>query len=205
MQTGATMSDEKNETQCSVYLADTEQIEQELYREKFRAKYLKTLRSTVYALVFVAAASVLIATLVLPILQIYGNSMDPTLKEGEIVICVKKQSYTYGEICSFYFNNKILVKRIVACPFDYVDIDEEGNVFVNGALIDEPYVDKKSLGNCDITFPYLVPEGTYFVLGDNREASLDSRSSEIGCIEKDEFVGKLILAVWPLSSMKTIK
>lgn len=186
-------------------LTSTEQIEQELHRQKFRAKYMKTLRSTLYALVIVAAVSVLIATFFLPILQIYGNSMEPTFKEGQIVVCVKKGNYEYGDICSFYFNNKILVKRVIACPFDYVDIDEEGNVFVNGTALDEPYFIKKAFGkNSNIEFPYQVPENSYFVMGDNREASVDSRSTEIGCIKKEEFVGKLFFVVWPFSAMKSV-
>ena len=198
------MENKEYDSEVSEYLADTKQIEQELYHEKFRSKYLKTLRSTLYALVIVAAVSVLIATLILPILQIYGNSMEPTFREGQIVICVKKSSYDYGDICSFYYNNRILVKRVIAHQFDYVDIDEDGNVSVNGETLNEPYIKEKAFGNCDIELPYQVPEGTYFVMGDNREASVDSRSTEVGCVSKDELVGKLIFVVWPLSEMKII-
>lgn len=181
-----------------------EQLEKELKREKYRHRYGKTMRSTVYILITVAAAAVLVATLWMPVLQIYGTSMKPTLDEGEIVVSVKSPKIERGDIIGFYYNNKLLVKRVIALPGDTVDIDENGNVYLNNKQLDEPYVAEKALGDCDISFPYEVPNERYFIMGDHRELSLDSRNSAIGCVSKDQISGKLIFSVWPIAKFGKI-
>lgn len=178
-----------------------QQLEVELERERYRTRYAKVLRSTVYALVIVAAVAILISTLFLPVLQIYGNSMEPILVEGDIVVTVKSGTLRSGDIISFHYNNDILVKRVIAQAGEWVDIDEEGNVYVNGELLDEPYLTEKAKGECDIVLPYQVPEGRVFVMGDHRSASIDSRSTAIGCVDVKQVVGKLVFRVWPLSSL----
>ena len=174
-------------------------IESELKREKHKRRYKRIIRNTVYALVVVAALAVLIATLVLPVLQISGTSMEPTLHNGDIVVLVKSNDLDRGDLCGFYFSNKILIKRVVALPGELISIDNDGNVAVNGEVLEETYVTKKSLGECDLEFPYEVPEGHYFLMGDQRETSIDSRSSVIGCVSADEIIGKIVLRVWPFS------
>ena len=183
----------------------TEAIESELRREKYKHRYSGLLRSTVYTLIVIAAAAALVATLLLPVLQIYGNSMSPTLREGDVVVTIKTNSYDYGDICSFYYSNRILVKRVIGKPMDRIDIDDDGNVYVNGKLLDEPYVKEKAKGVCDIDFPFRVPEGSYFMIGDHRETSIDSRSSTIGCISQDEIVGKILFTVWPIKHFGVTK
>lgn len=178
-----------------------EMIEAELKKEQHKDKYRKTLRSTVYALIIVAAATVIIALLLLPVLQITGSSMTETLQNGDIVITLNGSGYKTGDIVAFYYNNNILVKRVIASAGDWVDIDEEGNVSVNEKKIDEPYISEKSLGYCDINLPYQVPEGRNFLMGDHRETSMDSRASDIGCISDDMVVGKIIFRIWPLKDI----
>lgn len=181
-----------------------EQLEKELRRERYRHRYGSTMRSTVYILITVAAAAVLVATLWMPVLQIYGTSMGSTLEEGEIVISVKSPAISRGDIIGFYYNNKLLVKRVIALPGDTVDIDEYGNVSVNGERLDEPYIVEKALGDCDISLPYQVPNERYFVMGDHRSLSLDSRNSAVGCVSKDQIAGKLVFSVWPISNFGKI-
>lgn len=183
----------------------TSQIEGELRRVKFKNRYVRTLISTVSILIVVAAVSVLVATLILPVLEIYGTSMTPTLSEGNIVVSVTKKEYVPGDVISFYYNNRILVKRIIACPLDTVNIDPEGNVYVNDELLDEPYVKEKALGETDLEYPFQVPEGAYFVMGDHRETSIDSRMSSVGCIAVDEIVGSIFFKVWPISVFGVVK
>lgn len=175
-----------------------EQLEQELKRETYRRRYNRVLRSTIYTLITVAAAAVLVATLFLPVLRIYGSSMTPTMADGDIVVSVKGGSFTRGDIIAFWFNNKILVKRVIANPGEWVDIDAEGNVSINGEPLDEPYLTEKALGECDIELPYQVPDGRLFVMGDHRSTSSDSRSSAVGCVAEEQIVGKLVFRVWPL-------
>lgn len=185
-------------------IPSSEQLENELIRVRYSERYRKLLKNTIYSLLVVAAVSVLIATLFLPVLEIYGNSMSPTLDSKDIVVSVKTTDLQRGDICCMYYNNHILVKRVIGVPGDVIVMDEAGNVYVNGNLIDEPYLKEKQLGECDIEFPFTVPEQTLFVLGDNRSTSVDSRNSLIGCISMDEVVGKIVFRVWPLNSFGTV-
>lgn len=175
-----------------------EQLKNELNRERYKRRYFLVIRSTVYSLITVAAVAVLVATLWLPVLQIYGHSMAPTLTEGEIVVTVKNSDFKPGDVVAFYYNNKILVKRVIGTPGDWIEIDEEGRVRVNQILLEEPYVQEYALGECDIEMPYQVPDGRIFVMGDNRATSVDSRSTTVGCISEEEIVGKIVFVVWPM-------
>ena len=181
------------------------QLEEELKREKYRGRYKRLLRGTVSTVLVAIAAAVLISNLLLPILRIYGSSMSPTLVNGNIVTALRGGSYGRGDIVAFYYNDKILVKRIVGLPGEVIDIDEEGNVSVDGEPLDEPYLDEKALGECDIELPYQVPEGRYFVMGDNRSVSSDSRSSQVGCVAEEQVIGKLIFRLWPLDGFGTVE
>jgi signal peptidase I len=181
------------------------QLERELKRELYRHRYGAVVRSTINTLLVVAALSVLVATLWTPVLQIYGSSMTPTLKEGQFVVSVKGSSFEQGDLVSFYIGNKLLVKRVIAGPGDWVDIDETGNVFINGQLLDEPYVWEKALGQCDLELPYQVPDSKYFMMGDDRADSVDSRSSVIGCVATEQIVGKIVLCIWPLGDFGIIE
>lgn len=180
-------------------LPSSEQLEDELVRVKYKQRYKKLLKTTFFSLLVVAAISVLIATLFLPVLEIYGNSMNPTLKNGEIVVSIKTDNLKRGDICCFYYNNQILVKRVIGTAGDTVVIEKDGTVTVNDILLDEPYINEKAEGESDIQYPYTVPENTVFVLGDNRATSVDSRNALIGCIGVEEIVGKIVFRVWPLS------
>ena len=179
-------------------LLSTENLKEELRRIRYIEKYRSTIRSTVSILITVAALAILVANFLIPAFQIYGNSMTPTLTEGEIVLALKGDDYDTGQLIAFYYNNKILVKRVIAGPGDWVDIDEDGNTYVNNQLLDEPYVSEKSLGDCNIELPYQVPENRIFVMGDHRSVSVDSRNSSIGCVSQEQIAGRLIFRVWPL-------
>lgn len=181
-----------------------DQLEQALGREKFHSQYRKILRSTIYTLVIVAAFSVLVATLLLPVLQIYGSSMDPTLREGDIVVSVKGGQIRQGDVVAFYYNNRILVKRVIAVGGDVVNIDVNGNVSVNSEALPEPYLREKSAGQSDLEYPYTVDPNTFFVLGDHRETSVDSRNSLIGCIERSEIVGRIVFTLWPFAHLGAV-
>ena len=178
----------------------SEGIEQELKRIRYKERYRKTLKSTIFTLVTVAAVAVLVATLMLPVLQIYGSSMTPSLNDGEIVLSVKTAEFEKADIIAFYYNNKILVKRVIARAGEWVELDKDGNLYVNGEAVDEPYIKEKALGECDIEMPYQVPEGRIFVMGDHRAVSVDSRSSVVGCVAEEQVVGKLIFRIWPFKS-----
>lgn len=182
----------------------SEQLENELIRVRYSQRYRKLLKNTVFSLLVVAAISILIATLFLPVLEIYGSSMSPTLNNKDIVVSVKTTQLERGDICCLYYNNHILVKRVIGVAGDEIAMDEDGNVFVNGQLLEEPYLVEKALGECDLEFPFTVPEQTVFVLGDNRASSVDSRNSLIGCVSVDEVVGKIVFRVWPLAGFGTV-
>mgnify|MGYP000662831505 FL=1 len=181
-------------------LPTAEQLDMERRRLRYKRRYNRTLRSTVAILIVVAALAVLAATLWMPVLRVYGSSMAPTLHNGEILVSVKIKDFSSGDIIAFYHGNKLLIKRYIAGPSDYVNVDEDGNVSVNGTLLDEPYLAEKAYGEADIEFPYQVPDQRYFVMGDNRSVSIDSRSSIVGCIAGDQIVGKVVFRVWPLSA-----
>lgn len=183
----------------------TEQIRDELARVRYRRTFANTLRSTIFILIVVSASAVLIAVLLLPVLRIYGHSMNDTLDEGDIVISVKGSTFEPGDIIAFYYNNKLLVKRVIGQPGDWVDIDEQGNVYVNQVLLDEPYLDSKAFGETNITLPYQVPESRIFVLGDNRDVSIDSRNTSVGCVAEEQIAGKIIFRVWPLENFGVLK
>ncbi len=182
-----------------------EEVEEEKKRLEYRKRYLSTLRNTIYVLIIVAAVSVLLATLFLPVLQVSGSSMEPTLADGDIIVLFTGSRFESGDLLGFYYQNKLLLKRVIAGPGDIVDIDTEGNVSVNGEILDEPYVTDKALGETDRAYPYQVPDERYFVMGDNRSVSIDSRSTAIGCIEADQIVGKVILRLWPLNRISVIR
>ena len=178
-----------------------EQLEAELKRMRYRQRYRSVLKSTLYTLITVAAVAVLVATLWLPVLQIYGSSMTPTLQDGEIVFSVKTANLESGDIVAFYYNNKILVKRVIAGPGDLVDIAPDGTVSVNGVELEEPYLEEKAFGDADIELPYQVPDGRIFVMGDHRTTSVDSRHIAVGCVAEEQVVGKILFRVWPMDRM----
>lgn len=195
----------KNKAASPRELPTVEQLTAELSREKYKKRYKRVLRSTIYTLITVAAIAVLVAMLWLPVLQIYGNSMTPTLADGEIIFTVKTSDFEPGDIISFYYNNKILVKRVIARPGEWVNIDEDGNVYINDVLLDEPYLENKDFGDCNIELPYQVPEGKVFVMGDHRSVSVDSRNTAVGCVASEQIVGRIVFRVWPLKRLGTVK
>ncbi|MBQ7088865.1 MAG: signal peptidase I [Clostridia bacterium] len=174
------------------------EIQSERKRIRRGTYYRQALRGTVSVLLVVAAVAVLITTLFLPILQISGDSMSPTLEHNEIVVLLKTKKFERGDLIGFYYQGKILLKRVIALPEDEVAIDADGNVYVNGELLEEPYVTDKVLGDCDLEFPYKVPGTSYFVLGDRRSNSVDSRNAVVGAISRDDIIGKVFIRVWPL-------
>lgn len=194
------MSEEKKQP-----LPELSLLEAELERERYKNKYGKVLRSTAFSLIVVAAAVVLIAVLLLPVLQISGSSMTESLQDGDIVVALNSSGYKTGDVIAFYYNNNILVKRVIASSGDWVDIDEEGNVYVNDEPLEEPYITEKSLGDCNITLPYQVPDQRCFVMGDHRATSIDSRNTAVGCVSNDMVIGKILVRVWPLSELGMVE
>ena len=183
-------------------LPTKQQIETERKRYRRQKAYNKALSGTIYVLTIVAAVSVLIATLVLPVLQIVGTSMEPTLVNGDIVLLTNTTNFDRGELCGFSWNNKLLIKRVIGIPGDWIEIDTDGTVYLNGEKLDEPYAEQLAMGECDLEFPYQVPQEQYFVLGDMRETSIDSRNTLIGCVEKDQIVGKVFFRIWPFNGIR---
>ena len=181
-----------------------EQLERELLRERHKNNYRSTLLSTVSALVIVAAVAVLVSMLALPVLQVVGESMTPLLHQGEIVIAPRGTAFQKGDVIAFYFNNKILIKRVIANAGEWVNIDADGNVFINDEPLVEPYISEKALGDCNIELPYQVPDGKIFVMGDHRSTSSDSRNTAVGCVAQEQIVGRVVLRVWPLSEFGVI-
>ena len=186
-------------------LPDLTQLEAELEREQYKNRYGRVLRSTAFSLVVVAAVSVLIAMLLLPVLQISGTSMTESLQDKDIVVALNSSKYQTGDIIAFYYNNHILVKRVIAASGDWVNIDKDGNVYVNEELLDEPYISEKALGDCNITLPYQVPDERCFVMGDHRATSIDSRNTAVGCVSNDMVIGKILFRAWPLSGFGIVK
>ena len=187
--------------QGEVSLPTKKQVETERKRYRRKKAYNKALRGTVYVLTIVAAVAVLITTLFLPVLQIEGTSMEPTLSNGDIVLLTKTTRFNRGDLCGFTWNNKLLIKRVIGTPGDWVEIDTDGTIYLNGEMLEEPYVEQPAFGECDLEFPFQVPQEQYFVVGDMRESSIDSRNSLIGCIPKDQIVGKVFFRVWPFNRL----
>ena len=183
---------------------DIAQLESELHREKHKSRYKNVLRSTAYTLVVVAALAVLAAVLWMPVLRIYGSSMTPTLSEGQIVVSVKGSHFEHGDVVGVYYGSKLLVKRCIATAGEWVDIDDDGNVYVNNQLLDEPYLVEKAFGECDLKLPYQVPENAIFVMGDHRSTSIDSRSKSVGSIDMEDVVGRIVLRIWPLKDIQLV-
>lgn len=177
---------------------DKNEVRAELAKARQRSLFFRVLRNTVFSLIVVAAVAVIVATLILPILQISGTSMANTLQDQDIVVAVRGSDVDTGDVIAFYYNNKVLVKRVIAKSGQWVDIDKSGNVYVDGVMLNEPYLMDKAYGDCNIKLPYQVPEGRIFVMGDHRSVSVDSRNTALGCVADEQIVGKLLLSVWPL-------
>lgn len=192
------MEKTKNENSS---LPTKKQVETERKRYRRQKAYNKALSGTIYVLTIVAAVAVLIATLILPVLQIEGTSMEPTLFAGDIVLLTKNTNFERGELCGFSWNNKLLIKRVIGVPGDWIEMDTDGTVYLNGEKLEEPYAERLAMGECDLEFPFQVPQEQYFVLGDMRESSIDSRNTLIGCVEKDQIVGKVFFRIWPFEAI----
>ncbi|MCI8660193.1 MAG: signal peptidase I [Lachnospiraceae bacterium] len=186
-------------------LPTVEQLEGEMDRVQYQKSYKKALRGTIYALIIVAGVSMLIATLLISVLRIYGDNMNPTINSGEMVVAYKTSHCRKGDVAAFYYNNKILVRRVIALPGETVEINEEGTVYVNGNPLSEPYLEGTSLGQCDIRMPYEVPGDQIFVLGDNRQEAADSRMVAVGCVPQEQMLGKVVLRVWPMEQFGFVK
>ncbi len=182
-----------------------EEINCEIDRRRSWQRFLRVLRGTLYSLAVVSAIAVLVTTLWMPVLQITGSSMEPTLSDHELVISVKTRHVKPGDAIAFYYNNKILIKRVIATAGQYVDVQEDGTVLVDGVALDEPYIVEKSRGQCDIQLPYQVEDGNLFVMGDARSISADSRTTLVGTISTDKVLGRVIFRIWPFSGIGIVK
>ena len=192
----------KGKWQTKTALPTMDQIESERKRYRWKKAYLKALRGTISVLTYMAAVAALIATLLLPVMQIEGTSMEPTLTNGDIVLLTKTTKFSRGDICGFSWNNKILIKRVIGIPGDWIEIDTDGTVYLNGEKLDEPYANQIAFGECDLEFPFQVPPEQYFVLGDMRESSIDSRNTLVGCVETEQIIGKIFFRIWPLKKIQ---
>lgn len=192
------------EAKKEVKTITSQAVEKELDRMRYQKRFALTMRSTIFTLVVVAAIAILVAVLVMPVLRIYGRSMNDTLDEGDIVVSVKTGTFETGDVIAFYYNNKILVKRVIGQAGDWIDIDTEGNVYVNNVLVEEPFLKEKAFGDCNIALPYQVPDERIFVMGDNRVSSVDSRNTAVGCVAEEQVVGKIVFRVWPLSKIGSL-
>jgi signal peptidase I len=192
----------KGKWQTKTALPTMDQIESERKRYRWKKAYLKALRGTISVLTYMAAVAALIATLLLPVMQIEGTSMEPTLTNGDIVLLTKTTRFSRGDICGFSWNNKILIKRVIGIPGDWIEIDTDGTVYLNGEKLDEPYANQIAFGECDLEFPFQVPPEQYFVLGDMRESSIDSRNTLVGCVETEQIIGKIFFRIWPLKEIQ---
>lgn len=187
-----------------INMPSADMLKDELRRVHHRSRFRKLLRSTVYTLIVVSAMAVLVAVLFMPVLRIYGNSMTPTLNEGDIVVSIKGTDIDRGDVVGVYYGSKLLIKRCIALEHEWVDLDEEGNVYIGGEIIDEPYLTEKAFGECNLDLPYQVPDGCIFVMGDHRVTSIDSRNTSVGCINLENIVGKIVFRVWPLSEFGSL-
>ncbi len=188
----------------TAYRPSSEEIREEISFQKRRTSFWRILTTTIFTLMCVAAAAILLATQLFPTLRIYGSSMNPVLREGEIALSVKGSSFSPGDVVAFYYNNKLLVKRVICGPGDWFNLQADGTVYVNGNPLKEPYLTEKSFGQCDLELPYQVPEGQYFVMGDQRESSVDSRLTQVGCVPLEQIVGKIVFCVWPPGSIRRV-
>ena len=186
-------------------LPSVEELMRERTHERYRIRYRRALRSTITTIITVAAIAVIVSYLLMPVLRIYGHSMTPTMHDGNIVLTVRSSNFTKGDVVAFYYNNKILVKRVIAGPGDWVDIDKDGQVYVNEEPIDEPYIDEPALGECNIELPDQVPENRWFVMGDKRSVSIDSRNTAVGCVSDEQIVGRIFARIWPLNEIGVVR
>lgn len=196
---------EKKEQSILTDVPTLEQLEAELAKETYKNNFAKVMRNTIFFLVVVIAVAVIVAVLILPVFQISGTSMTETLQNGDIVVGINSKDYKTGDIIAFYYNNNVLIKRVIASAGDWVDIESDGTVSVNGVVLDEPYISEKSLGECNITLPYQVPDEKCFVMGDHRATSIDSRNTAVGSVSNGLVVGKIRFRIWPLSQMGVVK